>query len=143
MPSLLTSDPVAEVEKQVEAALDDLIIKGAIQPCDHMDIENLLNPAGESQDLTESSDEKNFQSVLDAIEACEKIDINGGDDVDDGPDVEIEPQPTRHKAVSIITKYIDELDDPVSCKLKGLLQSFNRQLRLNAKYEDTVLTKYF
>ena len=77
--------PVAEVEKQVEAALDDLIIKGAIQPCDHMDIENLLNPAGESQDLTESSDEENFQCVLDAIEAREKIDINGGDDVDDGP----------------------------------------------------------
>ena len=52
-----------------------------------MDIENLLNPAGESQDLTESSDEENFQSVLDAIKAREKIDINGGDDhVDDGPD---------------------------------------------------------
>ena len=46
--------------------------------------------------MTESSDKENFQSVLDAIEACEKIDINGGDDVDDGPDVEIEPQPTRH-----------------------------------------------
>ena len=99
---ILTSDPVAEVEKQVEAALDDLIIKGAIQPCDHMDIENLLNPAGESQDLTESSDEENFQSVLDAIEAREKIDINGGDDVDDGLDVEIEPQPTRHKVFKAV-----------------------------------------
>ena len=46
--------PVAEVEKQVEAALDDLIIKGALQPCNCMDIKNLLNPAGESQDLMES-----------------------------------------------------------------------------------------
>ena len=84
-----------------------------------MDIENLLNPAGESQDLTESSDEEIFQSVLDAIEAREKIDINGGDDVDDGPDVEIEPQPTRRKAVSIITKYIDKLDDQFHANLKG------------------------
>ena len=85
---------------------------------------------------------------MDAIEAREKIDINGGDDVDDGPDVEIEPQPTQRevlKAVSIVTKYIDELDDPVSRKLEGLLRSFNRQLRLNEtqNMKDTVLTKYF
>ena len=67
-----------------------------------MDIENLLNPAGESQDLTESSDEDIFQSVLDVIEAREKIDINGGDDVDDGLDVEIEPQPTRRKVLKAV-----------------------------------------
>jgi hypothetical protein len=50
---------------------------------------------------------------MDAIEARENIDTNGGDDVDDG--VAIEPQPTRRevlKAVSTISKYIDELDDP-------------------------------
>ena len=67
-----------------------------------MDIENLLNPAGESQDLTESSDKENFQSVLDAIEAHEKIDINGGDDVDDGLDVEIEPQLTRCEVLKAV-----------------------------------------
>ena len=44
IPSLLTSgseslaDPAVEVEKQVEAALDDLVAKGALQTCNHMDI---------------------------------------------------------------------------------------------------------
>ena len=52
--------------------------------------------------MTESSDEENFQSVLDAIEACEKIDINGSDDVDDGLDVEIEPQPTRREVLKAV-----------------------------------------
>lgn len=146
IPSLLTSDPVVDAEKQVEASLDDLITKGALQPCNRMDIKNLLNPAGESQVSTEASDEEIFQSVMDAIEARTNIDINGRDDVDDG--VAIEPQPTRHevlKAVSTISKYIDELDDPVSRKIEGLLRSFNRQLRLDEtkNMKDTVLTKYF
>jgi hypothetical protein len=79
---------------------------------------------------------------MDTVEARENIEINGGDDLDDG--VETEPQPTRReviKAVSTINKYIDDLDDPVSCKIEGLLQSFNRQLRLNEtkNMKDTVL----
>ena len=84
--------------------------------------------------MTEASDEKIFQSIMDAIEARENIDINGGDDVDN-TGVAIEPRLTRRevlKAVSTISKYIiDELDDPVSCKIEGLLWSFNQQLRLD------------
>ena len=74
---------------------------------------NLLNPAGECQVSTDTSDEEIFQSVMDAIKAGENIDINAGDDVDG---VEIKPQPTQRKvlkAVSTITKYIDELDSEV------------------------------
>ena len=83
---------------------------------------------------------------MDAIKVRENIDTNGGDDVDDG--VAIEPQPTRQEvlqAVSTISKYIDELHDPLSRKIEGLLRSFNRQLRLDKtkSMKDTVLTKYF
>ena len=96
-----------------------------------MDIKNLLNPAGESQVMTEASDEEIFQSVMDAIEAH---DINRGDDVDNAR-VAIEPWLTQCevlKAVSTISKYIiNELDDPVSHKIKGLLWSFNWQLHLD------------
>ena len=63
--------------------------------------------------------------TFDAIKVREIIDINGGDDVDDG--VAIEPQPTRHevpKAVSTISKYIDELDDPLSRKIEGCYDFF-------------------
>ena len=65
--ALLTSNPVAETEKQVEAALDDLVTKGALQPCNHMDIKNLLSSNGESQAFMEASDEEIFQLVMDAI----------------------------------------------------------------------------
>ena len=83
---------------------------------------------------------------MDAVKARENININGGDDVDNG--VAIEPRPTRRevlKATSTIRKYIEELDDPVSRKIEGLLWSFNRQLRLDESKNmtDTVLTKYF
>jgi hypothetical protein len=59
---------------------------------------------------------------MDTVEARENIEINGGDDLDDG--VETEPQPTRReviKAVSTINKYIDDLDDPVSCKTSAVI----------------------
>ena len=91
-----------------------------------MDIENLLNPAGETPIFTEASDEDIFQSIMDAVKARENVEINGGDDVDEV--VDTEPLPTRRevlKAVSTINKYIDGLDDPVSRKIEGLLWSFN------------------
>ena len=87
--SLLTSDSIQVAEKQVEAALDDLIDRGALQTCNRMDIRNLLNPAGESQVMEGASDEEIFQSVIDAIEARENI-VNNGDDMDNG--VAIEPR---------------------------------------------------
>jgi hypothetical protein len=73
------------------------------------------------------------------------LEINGADDIDDEI---IEPRPTRRdvlKAVSTVSKYIDELDDPVSRTIERLLGSFNRQLRLEEtkNLKDTVLTDYF
>ena len=60
----------------------------------------------------------------------ENIEINGSDDVDEGVDTLLTWREVL-KAVSTINKYIDGLDDPVSRKNEGLLQSFNRQLCLN------------
>jgi hypothetical protein len=71
-----------------------------------VDIESLLNPAGESHVLTETSDKEIYQAVIDSIGvaalACENI---SGDE-----DIPIKPRPTRHdirKAVSTIGRYID------------------------------------
>jgi hypothetical protein len=122
--------------------------RGVLQACNRMDIASLLNPDGESQVLTETSDNEIYQSVIDAIKARENLEINGGDDVDDEFEI-VEPRPTRRdvlKAVSTINKYIDELDsDPVSRKIEGLLGQFNRQLRFEEtkNMKDTVLTNYF
>ena len=70
------------MEKQVEVALDDLVSTGALQPKNRMDIESLLNPIGESQVLTETSDKEIYQAIINAIEARDAMDINGGDELD-------------------------------------------------------------
>ena len=111
-----------------------------------MNIEALLNPAGESHILTETSDKEIYQAVINSISTCENIEINGGDDVDDdGP---VEPHPTRRevlKAVSTIGKYTNDLNDPFAQKIEALLGSFTRQLRLEEtrRMKNAFLTDFF
>jgi hypothetical protein len=91
-----------------------------------MDIESLLNPAGESHDLTETSDAEIYQAVMDAIDPCKNIEINGGDD--DNDDTLAEPHRKRSdvlKAVSTIGRYIEDMNDPIARKVEALLESFN------------------
>jgi hypothetical protein len=114
-----------------------------LQKSNRMEIESLLNPAGESHVLTESSDTE-IIAVIDAIDARANIEINGGDDDDIPP----EPRPTRHdvlKAASTIGRYIDDMNEPIARKLEALLGSFNRQLRLDEtrSMKSTVLTDFF
>jgi hypothetical protein len=102
-------DSVIHLEKQVEAALDDLVATGALQETNRMDIDLLLNPVGESHDLTETSDDEIYQAVINAINAHANIEINGGDDVNDVP---LEPHLTQRdllKATSTITQYTEEM----------------------------------
>jgi DDE superfamily endonuclease len=138
-------DSVTHAEKQVEAALDDLVTTGALQETNRMDIDSLLNPVGESHNLTETSDNEIYQVVINAINACANIEINSRDDVDD---VFLEPHPTRRdllKATSTITQYTEEMDDPIARKLEALLGTFNRQLRLDETrgMKSTFLTDFF
>jgi hypothetical protein len=117
-------DPVAHAEKQVEAALDDLVATGALQTNNRMDIESLLNPAGESHVLTETSDKEIYQAVIDSIGVAALARENIGGDEEDIP---IKPRPTRHdirKAVSTDTSMASR------AQIEVLLGSFNRQLRL-------------
>jgi hypothetical protein len=146
-PSESQTDPVVHAEKEVEAALNDLVATGALQTKNQMDLESLLNPEGESHFLFEASDEEIYQAVVDSIVARENIETNGGDDMD-MDDIPIEACPTRRdilKAVSTISKYIDELNDPIARKLEDIFSSFKRQLRLDEtrSMKATVLTDFF
>ena len=137
-------DPIVQVEKQVEVALDDLVSTGALQPKNRMDIESLLNPIGESQVLTEMSDKEIYQAVIDVIEARDAMDINGGDELD----VVVEPVPTRRellKAVSTIRKYTDGSNNSLVRKIDALLGTFTRQLRFEEtqRMKDSVITDFF
>ena len=138
---------IAHAENQVEAALDDLVLTGALQKTNRMDVKSLLNPAGESQILIETSDAEIYHAVMDAADAYANMEINGGDDVDDD-DVSLEPCPTRRdvlKAVSTISRYIEDLNNPVAHKMEALFGSFNMQLRLDEtrSMKPTHLTDFF
>ncbi|KAF8232517.1 hypothetical protein L208DRAFT_1397341, partial [Tricholoma matsutake] len=140
-------DPVTIAEKQLESALDELVSTGALQASNRMDIEGLLNSADKSHVIDETMDEEICQAVLDAQKAQEEGPINGGDnDIDD--DAPVEPCPTCREvlqAASVINKYIDSVDDPVACKLEGILASFKHQMRLEMSFSmnSTQLTDYF
>src|SRR6266581_2907249 len=74
-------DPVVHAKRQVEVALDELIATEALQKTNQMEIESLLNPEGESQILTEISNEEIYQAVMDALEAHRNMEITGWNDV--------------------------------------------------------------
>ena len=102
------------MERQVELALDKLVLRGTLQKGNKMDINSLLNPAGESYVLTEASDADIFQAVTDAFEAHENVEINGGDDVDE--DSPIKPHLAQSdvlQATSMITDYFSTKNDTI------------------------------
>ncbi|KAF8235827.1 hypothetical protein L208DRAFT_1255204, partial [Tricholoma matsutake] len=87
-------------------------------------------------------------AVINLIVAHENIETNGGDDMDNMDNIPIKPHPTRRdvlKAVSTINKYINKLNDPITCKVEGILGSFNRQLCLDEtrSMKAMVLTDFF
>ena len=143
--SLLNSNPVLAAESVVNHALDVFIATRALQKTNHMDIESLLNPVGESHILTETSDREIFKAVMETTEAHETIEVNRGDDVDEY--FPAEPQPSWQdvlKATSTISKFIVNMDDPIAHKLEGLISSLNMQLHPeeSRKLKDTHSTCY-
>jgi hypothetical protein len=57
--------PDKDVEKQVEAALDELVSMGVLQASNRMDIDTLLNPVDESRVMDETTDEEIYQAIMD------------------------------------------------------------------------------
>jgi len=62
--------------------------------------------------------------------------------------VDEQPHPTRRdvlKAASTITRYTEDMNEPIVCKMEALLGAFNRQLRLDETrgMKDTHLTEFF
>ena len=109
-----------------------------------MDIESLLNPIGESQVLMETSGKEIYQAIIDAIEARDAMDINGGDKLD----VVVEPVPTWRellKVVSTIRKYTDGSNNSLVRKIDALLGTFTGQLHFEEtqRMKDSVITDFF
>ncbi|KAG5353000.1 hypothetical protein C0989_011284 [Termitomyces sp. Mn162] len=74
-------DPIVEVEKQAEKALDLLQSVGVLQPQNKMTIEALLDPADDVHHMEQATDEDICQAALDACKAQEDAEIAGGDNI--------------------------------------------------------------
>lgn len=140
--AITTQDPISRAEQQVNDALDMLVTTGALQRCNRVDIETLLNPGDEMELIDETTDDDIFRAVMD----LDAHNLTGSDDADDpGP---IKSSPTHAEAlqaIRLITDYIDSINDPVARKLEGLLGSLSHQICMERSkgMKETVVTDYF
>lgn len=133
---LVTSDlldPVVDVETEVTRALDGLQRRGVLQASNRMSLEDLLNPVAELCMMDETVDEEIYRAVK---EAQHSGDLMTNEEVaKDGP----------VDAALLITKYVEDMDDPLARTLEKDLGSF-RHLLHTAELQSMVpscLTDYF
>jgi hypothetical protein len=145
-PALAThpSNTVSQAEQQVIDVLDTLVKTGALWSCNWMSIEELLDPVEETELIDEATDEEIVRAVMDTHERHENSEIMGSND-DSGP---TKPCPTTTEAlqvISLITDYIDTINDLIAHKLKGVLGCFRHQVWLEKSraMKDTTITRYF
>ena len=72
--------------------------------------------------------------------------INGSGNIDDN--IAIRPHPTRQEvlqAKSTIGSYLEDLNDPITCKIEAILGSFNMQVHLDDvnAMKPTFMTDYY
>ncbi|KIK75217.1 hypothetical protein PAXRUDRAFT_173446 [Paxillus rubicundulus Ve08.2h10] len=140
-------DAITHAETLVKNTLDDLEATGVLQPSNWMDITTLLNPAVETYNMFDVTDEDIFESVMDAKMLQERnAEDNNNNNIDNS-----EPQApglTRHEALQamlMLKKYIGTINNPFSRKFEVMLGSFGQQTRVAEMQDmkDTKLTDYF
>ncbi|KAG5641399.1 hypothetical protein DXG03_005335 [Asterophora parasitica] len=118
---------LVHAENELNEALDQLQSTGVHHPKNRMDMEFLLNSPDENLNMDLATDQDIFDAVMEAREAEENIDINGGND--DQEPVSSRPSDVC-KAVTTITDFLIESGDPDARRLEGLLHGLKRNLRL-------------
>jgi len=140
-------NPIAHIEKEVEAALDELVSTGTLQTGNCMDIDTLLNPETEWCVMDETTDEEVFKAVMQSRQVEENGPMNSRDDSADD-DACVEACPTcceAMQAASVMKRYINDLEDPFVYKLEAILGSFGQQMCLDKARSmgPTQMTDYF
>ncbi|TFK21436.1 hypothetical protein FA15DRAFT_672551 [Coprinopsis marcescibilis] len=125
-------DGVSSAENELSHALDELECTGALQRQNRMDISFLVNCPEENVDIDCATDEEIYEAVMEARAARENMDVNGGDDNE--PPQSALPAPIDvRKAVSTISDYLIESNEPYARKLEGLLNALRHDLRLKKR----------
>lgn len=135
-PSSLThpqEDPVTVAENQLVAALDELENIGALQRSNRKELEEILNPPGETHGFEEVTDEDIFNAVM---EARREEGHHDDDDID--TDTLVEPTPTREEALEAaltVIRYIKDKDGAYYRELEASLALFVSELEKMADIE--------
>ena len=152
-PSILISslvndqdDSVVEAESQLKKALDTLQATGVLQPLNQMAIDAPLNFLDELTMMDGLTDEEIFEAVMD-VRKEDDSDEAGDKDIKDANNA-VDIQSMQKEALSTvltIQKYIQDINDPFACQLKGILGSFSCQTCLlkTQLMVPTLLTDFF
>ena len=117
-----------------------------MQPLNRMSITEFLNPAAETHNLFEATENDIYEAVMDAKTVKDGLD---GDNNDSEKDVTpTKPGPARHEALQAVLtlqEYIGTINDPFVRKLEVMLNSFGwaTWAAVAQSMKDTKLTDYF
>ena len=137
---------VEAAEQAVERALDALEGRGVLQRKNRLTLQDLLNPASESSILDQGSDKEIFDSVMQAIEARENIDILGGDDGLEGEPARTRPTPRAIlDAAAVIQQFLENDPDNCARELDKQLTALAYKMRQERErgMRETEITAYF
>ena len=142
-PSADQQDSIANAEKWVKNALDDLASTGTLQCDNRMNIETFTNPAIEAQNLDEMTDEEICQAIQDAWREEYKVTDSGDCGSDDK--THCPPHHEVLQAVCVINSHVDNLDDALAWKLEVILGSFTWHVHLDESHKmtSTYIDEYF
>ena len=139
-------DSIARAEALVQDVLDDLEKTGALQPSNRMSITEFLNPAAETHNLLEATENDIYEAVMDAQRVRNGLNVDDDDLENDVAPAK--PGPTRREALQAVLtlqEYVGTINDPFVRKLEVMLNSFGWTTRaMEAQsMKDTKLTDYF
>lgn len=136
-----TTAPIeAVLAEEINAGLSELETRGVLQKSNRMDLNSLLNPAGEDALMDNSTDVEIFQAVMEQAD--------GNVDLDAEMMEPTLPGPTRREAlqaVSVLSKFLSDMDQPFARQLETQLSKLGRETRREEALclKPTLLTDYF
>jgi hypothetical protein len=143
---VLDTDPSMEAEKELTEALDDLVLRGALQKSNRMDLGDFVEPDDEDGiDGDGDAVQDIFEAVMEAHEAMEMIEINGGDDHDTGNVRALPSLLEVLESVDVLKTHLSDVNEPFARQLEVLLGKASRHVRAeqSRNLRETSIMDYF
>ena len=139
---------ILRAEKDLERALDALESTGILQCSNRMDLSELLNPACETHDMFDATDQDICDAILEAKKAREDTDFDNSSTTDSK--IPLNAAMTHKEALQAVyglRKYIMdlELDTPFAHTFKTMLGRFGHETCTQGmqNMNNTKITSYF